>query len=196
MSVYRTCIALPAITSLQKNITVMKNDLTMKAPTNGHASSKNSEVVGAMQDYEFRNYQGGYFKTLISPDESDNSLAILDLVLPAGAEPPPHIHTQEDETFVLLEGGLEVRIGDTLSVLKPGDAIFAPRNIQHSFRILTEKARLLNLITPGTLWSYFMEFSQPCTGEPQVAKSLQPPPAEHIEAMLKVLTGKYQLKFI
>ena len=174
----------------------MKNDLTIEAPRNGNVSDKRSEADSVTKGHELRNYQGGYFKTLISPAESGNSLAILDLVLPAGAEPPPHIHTQEDETFLLLEGSLEVHIGDTLTVLKPGEAIFAPRNIPHSFRILTEKARLINLITPGSLWSYFIEFSEPCVGEPQVVKSLQPPPAEHIQAMLGVLTGKYLLKFI
>jgi quercetin dioxygenase-like cupin family protein len=144
----------------------------------------------------FRNYQGGYFKTLISPEESGGSLAILDLVLPSGAEPPPHIHTQEDETFLLMEGKLEVRIDNTLNVLEAGDAIFAPRNVPHSFRIVGEKARIINLITPGTLWAYFMAFSEPCTGEPQVTKSLQPPPPEHIQSMLGVLTNLYKLKFL
>ena len=144
----------------------------------------------------FRNYQGGYFSTLISPDQSAGTLAILEFVLPAGAEPPPHIHTLEDETFYVLEGSLEVRVGKTLSVLKAGDAIFAPRNMAHSFKIVTEKARFLNLITPGTLWAYFMAFSEPCDGEPSVAKTLQPPTPEQIQSMLGVLTNLYQLKFI
>ena len=154
-----------------------------------------AKTITPTEAHAYRSYQGGYFRTLISPEESAGSLAILDLVLPSGAEPPPHIHTQEDETFVVLEGELEVRIGNTLRVLKPGDAIFAPRNVRHSFRILTGTARLLNLITPGTLWAYFMAFSEPSAGEPQVAKSLQPPPPEHIQSMLSVLTNLYQLKF-
>ena len=155
-----------------------------------------AKTTTPVQNHTFRNYQGGYFKTLVSPDESAGSLAILDLTLPAGAEPPPHIHTQEDETFYVVEGILEVRIGDTLTVLNAGDAIFAPRNVQHSFRVLTSKARFLNLITPGTLWAYFIAFSEPCMGEPQVSMSLQPPPPEHIQSMLSVLTNLYQLKFV
>jgi quercetin dioxygenase-like cupin family protein len=153
-----------------------------------------SKTIGE-QKRLFRNYQGGYFSTLISPEQSAGTLAILEFVLPAGAEPPPHIHTLEDETFYVLEGVLEVRIGETLHVLTAGDTIFAPRNIAHSFKIATEKARFLNLITPGTLWAYFMAFSEPCEGEPGVAKSLQPPTPEQIQSMLGVLTNLYHLKF-
>ncbi len=156
---------------------------------------KESESI-SQQKRLFRNYQGGYFSTLISPEQSAGTLAILEFVLPAGAEPPPHIHTLEDETFYVIEGSLEVRIGETLSLLKAGDIIFAPRNIAHYFKIVTEKARFLNLITPGTLWAYFMAFSEPSEGEPSVAKSLQPPTPEQIQSMLGVLTNFYQLKFV
>jgi len=144
----------------------------------------------------FRNYQGGYFSTLVSPEQSGGTMALLDLVLPRGAEPPPHIHTNEDETFYLLEGQLEVRVGDTLTVLNKGEAIFAPRNIAHSFRILTTQARIVNLITPGTLWNYFIEFSEPCVGEPSVVTVVSPPPIEYIRSMVSVLTNQYHLKFI
>ncbi|MEJ1237402.1 cupin domain-containing protein [Chryseolinea sp. T2] len=152
--------------------------------------------IAQTERHAFRNYQGGYFKTLISPEQSGGSLAILDLVLPAGAEPPPHIHTQEDETFVVLEGKMEVRIGNASVKLEAGESIFAPRNVPHSFKILGEKARLLNLITPGTMWAYFMAFSEPCVGEPKVTKSLQPPSPEQIQSMISVLTNLYQLKFV
>ena len=155
-----------------------------------------SNTSHSPQDHPFRNYQGGYFKTLISPEQSGGSLAMLDLALPAGAEPPPHIHTLEDETFYVLEGELQLRVGNTLVLLKAGEAVFAPRNVPHSFKILTDSVRFINLITPGTLWAYFMAFSEPCEGEPKVAKALQPPPPEHIQSMLSVLTNLYQLKFI
>ena len=155
-----------------------------------------SNSIHSLQDHPFRNYQGGYFKTLISPEQSGGSLAILDLTLPAGAEPPPHIHTLEDETFYVLDGELQLRVGDTLVLLKAGEAVFAPRNVPHSFKILTDSARFINLITPGTLWAYFMAFSEPCEVEPKIKQLLQPPPPEHIQSMLSVLTNLYQLKFI
>lgn len=154
------------------------------------------ETLHSLDPKEFRNYQGGYFRTLVSPEDSGQSLAILDLVLPRGAEPPPHIHTREDETFYVLEGELQVRIGETLHTLKSGEAIFAPRNVPHSFKIVTETARIVNLITPGSLWSYFMAFSEPCKDTPRVTPPQGPPPQEYIQAMMTALTQDHELKFV
>lgn len=37
---------------------------------------------------QFRSYQGGYFRTLIAPEQTANTIALLELTLPKGAEPP------------------------------------------------------------------------------------------------------------
>lgn len=119
---------------------------------------------------EFRLYQGGYFRTLLSPEKSGGQMAILDMVLPKGAEPPLHVHQNEDEAFYLLEGELEVTIAGKSYLLKAGDSCFAPRNIPHHFRIQTDSVRMLNIMTPGGLWNYFTEFSEPGNGTPVISQ--------------------------
>lgn len=149
-----------------------------------------------LQTARYRSYQGGYFQTLIPPADTGNMLALIEFTLPGGAEPPPHIHTQEDEAFCVLEGEIGVRVGETMTILKRGEALFAPRDIPHSFKILTEKATFINLITPGTLWNYFIVFSEPLSGRPETVLPPAAPSAENIKAMLDVITHVYKVKFL
>lgn len=143
----------------------------------------------------YRSYQGGYFQTLIAPEQSGNTLVLLELTLPKGAEPPPHIHTLEDEAFYVLEGEISVTIADKVTVLKAGEALFAPRNVPHSFKILTKKATIMNLITPGTLWNYFMECSEPLAQKPEKVAPVALSP-EKVKAMLDRISNVYKVNFL
>jgi len=143
----------------------------------------------------YRSYQGGYFQTLITPQQTGNSLALLELTLPKGAEPPLHIHTREDEAFYVLDGEISVTVADKVTALKPGEILFAPRNVPHSFKILTEKATIMNLIMPGMLWNYFMECSEPLAEKPEsvapVALTM-----ERVQALLDRISNVYKVNFL
>ncbi|PUZ27690.1 Cupin domain-containing protein [Chitinophaga costaii] len=143
----------------------------------------------------YRSYQGGYFQTLIAPDQTGNTLALLELTLPKGAEPPAHIHTLEDEAFYVLEGEISVTVADKVTALKAGEALYAPRNIPHSFKILTEKATIMNLITPGTLWNYFMECSEPISQKPETVGPVALSP-EKMKTMLDKISNVYKVNFL
>jgi quercetin dioxygenase-like cupin family protein len=110
----------------------------------------------------YMNYQGGYFKVLISPEQTNGSLALLDMTLPKGVEPPMHLHTREDESFYVLEGAITFQIGEETIQASPGKAVFAPRQVPHGFTIQTESARFLTLITPVNSWSilWSLDFRQ------------------------------------
>jgi mannose-6-phosphate isomerase-like protein (cupin superfamily) len=47
---------------------------------------------------------------------------------------PRHMHTREDEVYFVLEGELEVIVGEDKFVLKAGDTLMAPRDIPHALR--------------------------------------------------------------
>lgn len=144
---------------------------------------------------EYRNYHGGYFKTLISPEQSDSALALIEMALPQGVEPPLHTHAHEDETFYLLEGRMHFQIGDEEFEAGPGDAVFAVRMVPHLFRILTSEARFITMMSPGRLWNYFMEFSTPATGEPVIIPPQGPPPPEYIARLIERMTISYGITF-
>ena len=48
--------------------------------------------------------------------------------------PPAHIHTREDESFICLAGQLDVFLGGEDFTLGPGDHLYLPRDVVHTFR--------------------------------------------------------------
>ncbi|WP_109698902.1 cupin domain-containing protein [Chitinophaga deserti] len=149
-----------------------------------------------VQTNGFRRYQGGYFRALITPEQTQNAMALIEFTLPRGAEPPLHVHQNEDEAFYLVEGRMSVRVGDKTTIMEAGDALFAPRNTPHAFQILTDSATLLNLITPGTLAGFFFEFSTPLTGVPAICNKPQEPDMEAVARMVQTITKTYQVQFL
>lgn len=57
-----------------------------------------------------------------------------------GVASPVHRHTHEDETFVVLDGELEVGVGDESIVLGEREVRFAPRGLPHTFRVVSPQA--------------------------------------------------------
>ncbi|HKG08555.1 MAG TPA: cupin domain-containing protein [Pedobacter sp.] len=141
----------------------------------------------------YRDYHGGYFKILVSPEETNGAMAMIDMVLPKGVEPPLHVHQNEDETFYVLEGKMTFGVGERQVELGPEDALFCPRGVPHVFRIDSAQARFITLITPGEMVNYFMDFSTPTVGDPVVKPPLGPPPADVIELLLTTLKEKYSI---
>ncbi|KAA8484065.1 quercetin dioxygenase-like cupin family protein [Arcticibacter tournemirensis] len=139
----------------------------------------------------YREYNGGYVRTLISPGQSGGALALMEMVLPQGAEPPMHLHADEDEAFYLLSGEMFFQIDGKEIHVKAGDAVFAPRKVPHLFKILSREVRFLTLISPGNFWEYFIEFSKPCIGEPVVTPPQGPPSTEFIAHLTKRMTLSY-----
>ncbi|GAB4025471.1 cupin domain-containing protein [Spirosoma koreense] len=143
-----------------------------------------------------RAYNGGFFQILVSPEQTGGNFALLDITLPKGAEPPRHVHTREDETFYVLDGTVQFEVGDNVTIGQVGQAVFAPRHIAHQFRILTEQARMLTLITPGEFANYFVEFSQPIAEAPVTLQAPQgPPPADVLALLVSRLAGAYGAHF-
>jgi mannose-6-phosphate isomerase-like protein (cupin superfamily) len=87
---------------------------------------------------------------------SDRQL-ICDYTASAGFPGPPlHVHPSFDETFLVSEGRLTIRVGDEVTRLGPGAMAFVPGDIPHTFAN-TEPApvRFLLVCSPGGFEDYF-----------------------------------------
>jgi quercetin dioxygenase-like cupin family protein len=92
-------------------------------------------------------------------------LLFENLTTPEGG-PPPHIHTHEDESFFVLDGTFEVRIGEELHVLEAGGYAYVPRGTVHNFRNTAETAsRILVGFTPAGIEGFFRESGRPATDD-------------------------------
>lgn len=65
-----------------------------------------------------------------------------------GSGSPVHVHSRDDEAFLLLNGEMTVWVGEERHRLLPGGIAFLPRNISHAVRC-DVASRMLVLSTPG-----------------------------------------------
>ena len=112
-----------------------------------------------------RAYMGGLMTFLVTSAESDNRVFFLEVRTRPGAEPPPHIHEEQDEVFYILEGEIEVYCGEQVRTARAGDTVFLPRQQAHAFYFLSPTLRFLTLVLPGNgLERFFEAMSSPATG--------------------------------
>lgn len=99
------------------------------------------------------------FRILVraSSESSGGALTVLEHRLEPGyLALPPHTHARETETTLVLEGRLSVRVGATVRVLRPGDALVKPVGEQHAaWNVGDEPARWLEIATPGGLEAHY-----------------------------------------
>lgn len=138
-------------------------------------------------------YNGSLMTFLTTGEDTEGRFALIEAVGRKGNAPPPHTHRREDEIFYVLEGELAVSVGDRTIQAVPGTMVFLPRNVQHSFTIESEQARMLVLLTPAGFEGWFKELSVPAT-----AMTL-PPKAEvtreDVQRMLEI-APRYGLEFV
>jgi mannose-6-phosphate isomerase-like protein (cupin superfamily) len=72
-----------------------------------------------------------------------------------GAEPPIHVHANEDEVYYVLDGEVTFLRGLERIEARAGDAVALPRGIQHGFAVRSTTARVLCAMTPGGLEAAF-----------------------------------------
>lgn len=71
---------------------------------------------------------------------------------------PPHVHQDEDELSIVVDGVFGVMIGDEVIEAGPGSYVFKPRGIPHAFwNAGDETARLIELIYPAGFERFFEE---------------------------------------
>lgn len=136
-------------------------------------------------------YLGHFLSLLVRSEHTGGKYSLLRVTERRGLEPPPHTHTKEDETFLVLDGEVDYTVDGKTFSAKSGDVMFLPRNIQHSFKIQTETAETLMLLTPGGFENYFLEMSED-------AKALELPPfPEGPPDVQKIITtaSKYGIIF-
>ena len=103
----------------------------------------------------------------ISSKDTNGGLTVFEQIgyTPKGG-PPLHIHPNQDEYFYILEGEYQFQLDQDKYHLSAGDTIFLPRNIQHAFIQLTEKARVLVSYLPSGKMESFFETTDSWTAPP------------------------------
>lgn len=72
-----------------------------------------------------------YTGVVVGKEETASEYVISDGVIAPGGFIPDHYHTWEDQTFHVIQGRLEAKIGDDRREVGPGDTIHYPRGVSH-----------------------------------------------------------------
>lgn len=94
-------------------------------------------------------------RVLISGGDTGNRYELFVLTGPEGSGPPPHSHPW-DEAYFILEGEVDVCVGDRGVRAKPGAFVLAPANTTHMFKIASTICKFV-VLTTGTGASGFFE---------------------------------------
>src|SRR5262245_48571711 len=113
-------------------------------------------------------YMGIVTTNLAEAKDTNGAYFLVESTLVPGTEPPPHVHSREDEFFYVLEGEFDVYVGREVFKVRTGECVFLPRFKPHTFVIRSAQLRVLILFAPGGLEEAFRGMSVP-------AKNLEPP---------------------
>ena len=108
---------------------------------------------------------GGLVTIRAAAEDTNGSLAVVEAHAVHGYATPSHVHSREDETLFVIDGELAYSVGDISGSATSGEAVFLPRGEAHHFRVVSEEARFLTIITPGGFERLFRQISPPTAAQ-------------------------------
>jgi quercetin dioxygenase-like cupin family protein len=101
----------------------------------------------------------------VDGNDSNGHFAIFEMTDTTGGCAPVHSHPWE-ETFYMLEGEIEVRVGNRQEMLIPGSVGHIPANVVHTFKVCSARARALVIIAPAMGEAFYRELGEKITSLP------------------------------
>ena len=119
------------------------------------------------------------------------TMAAVEFEAPRGFGPPLHLHDDDDELIVVLDGEIVFRSGERESTASAGGMAFLPRGIPHSFQVLSPSARFLSVTASTGASATFDSFVEEL-GEPLPNREL-PAPIEIDGGRVASVGAKYAI---
>jgi len=89
--------------------------------------------------------------------DTSGAYELFEETRPETGGPPPHVHREHEESFIVLEGRYIFTRGVDEIEVGPGEVVLIPRGTPHHFRSLLRPSRTLILIAPAGLEAFFRE---------------------------------------
>lgn len=123
-------------------------DLGHPVLRSAHTMTREFGVVGA--------------RFILAGGPSDGRFSLVEHPIVAnGLAAPVLRHTREDEFSYVLEGRWGFMLGSTVVHAEPGDLVYKPRDVWHTFWNATDApARVLEIISPAGFEQLFVELAR------------------------------------
>ncbi|MFN2491053.1 MAG: quercetin 2,3-dioxygenase [Actinomycetota bacterium] len=106
-------------------------------------------------------FNGGLGLLKATAEQTQGRFAAFELVMREGFSAPLHVHRDDDEFFLVLDGEIRIQLGDDVIDGVPGSLVYGPRDVPHSFRVDSKEARILLFFGPAGVEGFFREGSKP-----------------------------------
>ena len=104
---------------------------------------------------------GATYTITVAGKDTNGRFCVIDMHVPPGGGPPPHRHEFE-ETFILLDGEMQITFRGQKSTLRAGDTVNVPSNAPHQFHNASSKpVRMICICSPAGNDEFFMEVGLP-----------------------------------
>jgi quercetin dioxygenase-like cupin family protein len=115
-------------------------------------------------------------RVLLRSEQTNGRISVIENAPRPGAGPPLH-HHDFDESFYVMAGELTFQLGDELVTAGPGQLVFAPRGVPHTYANLSgAAARQLIVCTPAGFERYFARIAAEREDVQPPSWALQPIP--------------------
>ncbi len=149
------------------------------------SSFQQNPILSAPDSGDKYGFPGSMFYHRAKSGETGGVFSVIELITEPGKGVSVHVHEREDELVYVLEGDLEVTLGDQKMNASAGIMALLPRGIPHGFtNIGSRTSRILDVILPGAFDGYFVEIAS-------LYKAGQPHEKE-----LNKLSEKYGIKYL
>lgn len=139
---------------------------------------------------------GDTYTIILTSDDTNNRFCLIEMYIPPGGGPPPHRHDFE-ETFIILEGEVQLTFRGEPQICNMGHTVHIPSNAPHQFKNISEKpVRLLCLCSPGGLDQYFLEVGIPVESSTEKAPEFDKVTEREIMAKMLGLAPKYNTEIL
>ena len=123
----------------------------------------------------------GHKMTMHNP--SGNYDMVIGETAPGVPGPPPHLHNNCSELFMVLEGSMEFLVNGEKKILSPGESVDLPAGTLHTFGNAGDvPCRYVNIHSPKGFSRFFVERGVNATEENAIEKSVSP---EKIQAVIE-----------
>ena len=149
--------------------------------------------TGAPENYPTYSMVGDRYTLLLTGEQTAGVYAVVEAFVPPGGGPPAHVHSLEDEAFLVVEGEFEFNVGGERVRLTAGGFIFGPRGVPHAFKSVGPTAgRMIITVLPAGLERSIAAIG---TWLPGREDAPIPPTPEHMERVAQ-LAASYGIEIV
>jgi len=139
---------------------------------------------------------GDTYTITVAGKDTNGRFCVIDMHVPPGGGPPPHRHEFE-ETFILLEGEIQVTFRGQKSTLRAGDTVNVPSNAPHQFRNESSKpVRMICICSPAGTDEFFIEVGVPVRTRTSPAPELDEAQMAEFLTKVKSIAPKYRTELL